>query len=57
MNGSNKKNLFDSPLICTDPSAVALITAIQANPNRPIPMIALGLISRVRQKRRAVNRT
>lgn len=51
-----KKNLFDSPLICTDPSAVALITAIHANPNRPIPMIALGLISRVRQKRRAVNR-
>ena len=42
------------PLTCMLPSLVALITAIQANPNRPIPIIALGLINSVKQNKNMV---
>lgn len=45
-----------SPFTCIDPSDVALITAIQANPKSPKPIIALGLINKVNPNNTAVKR-
>lgn len=42
------------PLTFSDPSEVALITAIQANPKSPSPIIAEGLVIIVKQNRTAV---
>ena len=46
--------LLDSPYIVTDPDEVVRITYIQASAKIPIPMIALGLVTMVKQNRIAV---
>ena len=40
--------IYDVPLTTIDPSAVARINPNQANPSKPIPIMALGLINNVK---------